>query len=131
MAALAPARPTGELRGAPPFPHPPPMRAPEILVATSSDFALLRGGRPVAGGAWDDVVHLRASAGDAPPGAVRLVLRLRDGAEFVARDDAPGWDDFVDAAESALPGMPPRRAWWPGVAAAGGSGVVLFGAAAR
>jgi len=85
----------------------------EILVATSHDFALLRDGRPVASGAWDDV--RRASAGPRaglPLGTLCLVLELRDGTTFVARDDAPGWDDLLDAAESALPDLPPRRRWW-------------------
>jgi hypothetical protein len=104
------------------------MRGVEILVATSADFAILRGGRPVAGGAWDDVVAARAYRDDGAGGAVCLALRLRGGAEFVGRDDAPGWDDFADAAESALPGMARRAAWWAEVA--GGppapGGVPLF-----
>ena len=85
----------------------------EILVATSHDFALLRDGRPVASGAWDDV--RRASAGPRaglPADTLCLVLTLRDGTTFVARDDAPGWDDLLDAAESALPGLPRRHLWW-------------------
>jgi hypothetical protein len=87
----------------------------DILVATARDFALLRGGRPVAGGTWDDVRQAYASVEDAPPGgaALCLTLRLGRGAEFRARDDAPGWDDFVEAAEAALPGMRPRRVWEP------------------
>jgi hypothetical protein len=96
----------------------------EILVATSEDFALLRDGRPVASGAWDDVQQVRAYVADA--GAVTCVaLRLRGGRELVARDDAPGWDDLVDAAESALPGMRRRRDWWPAVQG-GASPLVLF-----
>jgi hypothetical protein len=89
------------------------MRGTSILVATSADFAALRGGRPVASGAWDDVVRARAYRHPAPGGAVHLALRLRDGSEFVADEDSPGWDDLVDAAASALPGMPGPRAWWP------------------
>jgi hypothetical protein len=110
--------------------RPAPGRAPgpDILVATSADFALLRGGRPVAGGAWDDVVAARAYRdGAGGSGAVCLALRLRRGAEFVGRDDAPGWDDFVDAAESALPGMGRRAGWWPAAADGGpAAAVVLF-----
>ncbi len=82
----------------------------DMLVATAHDFALLRRGRPVASGRWDDVQEAHATADDAPGGALCLVLRLR-GAAFRASDDAPGWDDFVEAAEAALPGMRPRRAW--------------------
>jgi hypothetical protein len=76
----------------------------DILVATSADFALLRNGRPVASGMWDDVVEAHASQQDLlGMESVQLVLRLHDGSEFVARDEAPGWDDLLDAAERALP----------------------------
>jgi hypothetical protein len=94
----------------------------EILVATSSDFALLRHGRPVAGGSWDDVVEAGAALAD---GVATVTLRLHGGAAFVARDDAPGWDDWLDAAESALPDMTPHGGWWPALAA-GGAPVVVF-----
>lgn len=105
------------------------MPGPDILVATSADFALLRNGRPVASGTWDDVVQARAyrdGTGASAPAA--LALRLRDGSDFVGREDAPGWDDFVDAAQSALPGMPPQRAWWEAGGSPGGApdGKVLF-----
>lgn len=105
--------------------HRPPM---EILVATSADFALLRDGRPVASGAWDDVRQVRAGRRPGGPSApVFLALRLLDGREFVAQDDAPGWDDFLDAAESSLPGMPRPRTWWPALQAADeGAVVILF-----
>lgn len=86
----------------------------EILVATSGDFALLRDGRPVASGVWDDVVRAHA---DTRAGTVCLTLRLRDGAAFVARDDMPGWDDLLDAAESALD-LPRRQLWWADALAA-------------
>ena len=100
-----------------------------MLVATSADFALLRDGRPVASGAWDDVVGARAyRRGGAGPGAVHLALALRDGSEFVGHEDAPGWDDFLDAAEAALAELPARRTWWPAVADPGAAGaeVVLL-----
>lgn len=101
------------------------MRGTSILVSTSADFAALRGGRPVASGAWDDVVRARAYRDPAPAGAVHLTLLLRDGSEFVADEDSPGWDDLVDAAASALPGMPGPRAWWPSAADAPAA-VTLF-----
>lgn len=84
----------------------------DMLVVTSADFALLRNGRPVASGMWDDVLTAQVKHEQTlGPDTVRLVLRLRDGAEFIASDDAPGWDDFVDAAESALPGIVRSRHW--------------------
>ncbi len=97
----------------------------EMLVATSEDFALLRNGRPVASGAWEDVQQVRAHRAEDDARVVCVALRLRAGAELVARDDAPGWDDLVDAAESALPGMRRRRDWWPMVQD-GGAPLVLF-----
>lgn len=76
----------------------------DMLMATAADFALLRRGRPVASGRWDDVREVRVERDGANAfGPVRLHLRLADGSEFVASDDAPGWDDFVEAATSALP----------------------------
>jgi hypothetical protein len=85
----------------------------EMLVATSADFALLRKGRPVASGSWHAVREARANR-ERPFGMGRmtLVLRLADGAVFTATDDAPGWDDLMDAAEQALPGWLPSRDWW-------------------
>jgi hypothetical protein len=88
----------------------------DILVATSTDFALLRNGRPVASGTWDDVLEARGYKEDGfTVDTVCLALRLRDGSVFLANEDAPGWDDLIDAAEAALPGMPRRQDWWPGV----------------
>lgn len=85
----------------------------DMLVVTSADFALLRNGRPVSSGMWDDVLAAQVRREQAlGPDTVRLVLRLSDSAEFIASDDAPGWDDFVEAAESALPGMVRLRDWW-------------------
>ena len=100
----------------------------DILVATTHDFALLRDGRPVASGAWDDVLRAHASAA---AGTVRLALALRGGAEFVACDDAPGWDDFVEAAESALPGMRRAREWAPALAGGGPATLEVFARGAR
>jgi hypothetical protein len=84
----------------------------DILVATGADFALLRDGRPVASGTWDDVVRARAFHRTGG-GGLHLGFELRDGSTFVGHEDAPGWDDLLDAAESALPGMPPRARWLP------------------
>lgn len=97
----------------------------ELLVATAVDFALLRGGRPVAGGRWDDVtaVLARRAGGD-----VAIEVRFRDGRTVAAHDGMPGWDDLLDAAEGALPGMVPRGAWerQVGERPIGADGVALF-----
>lgn len=88
-----------------------------MLMATAADFALLRRGRPAASGRWDDVREVRAErASENGIHSVRLHLRLADGSVFVASDDAPGWDDFVDAAVSALPDLPPADSWFANAA---------------
>lgn len=91
---------------------------PELLVATEVDFSLLRGTRPVAAGEWDDVERADAQRDGF---VITLRLQLRGGATFTAHDDAPGWDDLLAHAESALPRFPRARDWMsrvdpPGVA---------------
>lgn len=81
---------------------------PELLVATEFDFSRLRGTRPVAAGQWDDV--LRADA-EREGVVITLRLAMRSGKTFTAHDDAPGWDDLLEHAESALPGFPRARDW--------------------
>jgi hypothetical protein len=87
----------------------------DMLVATSADFALLRNGRPLASGGWHEVREARASR-ERPfgVGRITLVLALGNGRAFTATDDAPGWDDLLEAAEQALPGFPPYHEWWSG-----------------
>jgi len=91
-------------------------RAPDMLMATAEDFALLRGSRPRGAGRWDDVIRARAfKADEVTTDLICLELALRDGTTFLAHEEAPGWDDFLDAAEAALPGMVPRAVWYPAV----------------
>ncbi|MFL5619481.1 MAG: hypothetical protein ACJ79A_13920 [Gemmatimonadaceae bacterium] len=86
----------------------------EILVATSADFSLVRGTQPVAAGYWDDVVAARAFKRDeVTTDVVYLALTMRDGSEFLAHEDAPGWEEFLEAAEKALPEFPPAAEWLP------------------
>ena len=90
------------------------MPGPAILVSTSADFSLLRGTRPVAAGAWEDVVAARAFKRDElTTDCVYLALTLRDGTEFLASEDAPGWEEFLEAAASALPDFTPASGWLP------------------
>ena len=85
---------------------------PEMLVATAFDFSLLRGVRPIAAGAWEDVTRVTAFRGpEDSPAALHLRLRLRSGKSFVAHEDAPGWEDFLAAAEDALAGFPAQTEW--------------------
>lgn len=82
----------------------------DILVVTPSDFALVRRGRPVAAGRWHDVRAAHATVAGPAGDSLCVVLRLPAGA-FHACDHAPGWDEFLEAAEAALPGMRPRTEW--------------------
>ena len=92
------------------------MSRAEILVATSTDFTLLRGERAVAVGAWDDVAVVRAFKHDEiTTDLIYLALTMRDGSEFLAHEDTPGWQDFIEAAEGALPGFPRVSEWMPQV----------------
>ncbi len=79
---------------------------PELLIATEFDFSLLRGTRPVASGQWDDVQRADVQREGT---VITLQLLLRGGRSFTAHDDAPGWDDLLAHAESALPGFPRAR----------------------
>jgi hypothetical protein len=81
---------------------------PALLVATEVDFSLLRGTRPIAAGDWDDVQRAEAERVGV---VVTLRLHLRGGKIFTAHDDAPGWDDLLGHAESALPAFPRARDW--------------------
>ena len=93
------------------------MAMSEVLVATSADFSLVRGTQPVAAGYWDDVVSARAFQHDEfTTDLVYLVLTMRDGSEFIAHEDAPGWEEFLEAAERALPAFPPAAEWLPKIA---------------
>ena len=98
------------------------MMKPELLVATEVDFSLLRGTRPIAAGEWDDVQSAEVQREGF---VITLRLLLDRGKTFTAHDDAPGWDDLLGHAESALPGFPRARDWMPRVDA-GAAPVVIY-----
>jgi hypothetical protein len=90
------------------------MAMPEMLVVTSADFSLVRGTQPVAAGYWDDVISVRAFKRDEfTTDVVYLALTMRDGSEFLANEDAPGWEEFLEAAERTLPKFPRAAEWLP------------------
>ena len=92
------------------------MQNPEVVVATAADFALLRGARLVATGLWTDVAAVRAWKRDEiTTDQICVVLTLSGGGEFVVHEDVIGWEDFLEAAERALPGMRRFREWFPEV----------------
>ena len=91
-------------------------RPPEMIVATDHDFAILRGGRPVASARWDDVVRLRAYKRDGfTTDLVCLNVELQSGTTLLVHEEMPGWEDVIEAAERALPGMKEFRSWFPEV----------------
>jgi hypothetical protein len=92
-------------------------RKPEMIIATDHDFAILRGGRPLASARWDDVLRLLAYKRDEfTTDLVCLDIELRGGRILSVHEEVPGWEDFLDAAERALPDMHSFRSWFPQVA---------------
>jgi hypothetical protein len=92
-------------------------RQPEMIIATDHDFAILRGGRPFASARWDDVLRIRAYKRDElTTDLICLDVELNDGTTVFVHEGAPGWEDFLDAAEGALPDMRSFRSWFSEVA---------------
>jgi hypothetical protein len=98
------------------------------VVVVAAGFALWTGGRCVAAARWSDIRRLRAYRRDgAASTTLRLGVELADGSLMELREDAPGFDAFLDRASQTLAGMLPFRAWDHALAASpGGDGVVLF-----
>jgi hypothetical protein len=94
----------------------PSLRKSEIVVATPADFAIMRGGRVVSAGIWDHVLTARAWKRDeVTTDQIIVALTLEDGTEFLVHEDVPGWEDFLEATERALPGMRPLQTWLAGI----------------
>jgi hypothetical protein len=104
------------------------MADPGRVVVVAAGFALWSGGRCVAAARWADVRRLRAYRRDvAPADALCLGVELVDGSVMELREQAPGFDAFLDRASVTLPGVLPFRDWHHTLAASpGGDGVVLF-----
>lgn len=98
------------------------------VVVVAAGFALWSGGRCVAAARWSDVARLRASRRAGTPAPVLwLGVELVDGSVMEFREEAPGFDAFLDRASQTLSGMLPFRDWDHALAAApGGDGAVLF-----
>jgi hypothetical protein len=102
------------------------------VVVVTAGFALWRGGRCVAAARWADVRRLRAYHRDADSDALFLGVELADGTVMELREQAPGFDAFLDRASATLSGMLAYSAWHDTLAApdSRASGVVLFDRAA-
>jgi hypothetical protein len=99
---------------------------PGRVVVVAAGFALWTGGRCVAAARWSDVRRLRAYHRDRAP-ALRLYLgvELVDGSLMELREDAPGFDAFLDRASVVLSGLRPYAAWRDTLTA-GGEGEIIF-----
>ena len=111
------------------------MADPGRVVVIAAGFALWSGGRCVASARWADVRRLRAyrRRDIDPADALYLGVELSDGSLMELREDAPGFDAFVDRAPATLQGLLPYSAWHPTLAATAPAddGIVLFERAAR
>ncbi len=99
------------------------------IVVVAAGFAVWLGGRCVAAGKWADISRVRAYR-RLPPAAptVALAVELRDGMVLELREEAPGYDAFLDRASATLSGLLPYRSWHPSLSepSAPADGVVLF-----
>jgi hypothetical protein len=105
------------------------MPDPGRVVVVAAGFALWTGGRCIAAARWSDVRRLRAYHRDSAPTApLFLGVELVDGSVMELREEAPGFDAFLDRASVVLPGLLPYAAWHPTLTSGGvvGEGVVIF-----
>jgi hypothetical protein len=110
------------------------MADPGRVVVVAAGFALWSGGRCVAAARWTDIRRLRAYHRHvAPVDALYLGVELVDGSVMELREEAPGFDAFLNRASATLPGLLPYSAWHPTLGSTGvaDQGVVLFERAAR
>ena len=90
---------------------------PDIIIASNDDFAILRRGRPLVSASWEDVSRIRAYKRDElTADLICLDVQLRNGTSWFLHEEALGWEDFLDAAQHALPGMRAFPSWFPAVA---------------
>jgi hypothetical protein len=99
------------------------------VVVVAAGFALWLGGRCVAAARWADVRRVRAYRRDVGTSdALCVAVELADGSLVELREEAPGFDAFLDRAAATLQGLLPYRDWHHTLAAsaAGGDGIILF-----
>jgi hypothetical protein len=105
------------------------MHATDRVVLVGAGFGVWHDGRHVSSARWTDVVRVWAVTRDERTSdGVGVGLRLRDGTEVLIRQNLPGFDPFLVAAEGRLPGMLRRGNWWESVAPPGSREIetVLF-----
>ena len=99
------------------------------IVVVAAGFALWAGGRCVAAARFSDIRRLRAvRATSANPGALALRVELTDGSVMELRDEAPGFELFLDRATTVLKGLVPFGTWSATLAdpSAPAEGVLVF-----
>jgi hypothetical protein len=101
------------------------------IVVVAAGFALWIGGRCVAAARWADVRTLRGvrpSTATAAADALAVRVELLDGTLIELREEAPGFDLFLDRASASLSGLRPFREWHPALAdgTAPADGLVFF-----
>jgi hypothetical protein len=92
------------------------VNATDRIVVVATGFGVWQAGRHLASARWTDVVRVRAfgrDAGATDPSV--LGLRLRDGTEILVHEALPGFEPFLNAAETTLPGMSRRAVWLAGM----------------
>ena len=92
------------------------LHAKDRIVIVGTGFGVWDGGRHRASARWSDVSRVRAFKQDeAKSDLVCVAVGLRDGSEILVHEEVPGFEPFLAAAESRLPGMQRRSAWLPAV----------------
>ncbi len=102
---------------------------PGRVVVVAAGFALWLGGRCIAAARWSDIKRLRAYRREGTGvDAICLGVDLKDGSVMELREQAPGFDLFLDRAAAVLPGLLPFAGWHPALtlAPSEGDGTVLF-----
>jgi len=99
------------------------------IVVVAAGFALWQDGRCVAAARFSDIRRLRAvHAASVDPQAVAIHVDLGDGSVMELRDQAPGFDLFLDRAATLLKGLKPFASWRDAVHGddAPAGGLVIF-----
>ena len=99
------------------------------IVVVAAGFALWQGGRCVAAARFSDIRRVRAlRPPSADPDALALHVELGDGSVMELRDQAPGFDLFLDRAATLLKGLEPFATWSGALhaAAAPAEGIVIW-----
>lgn len=106
-----------------------PAADPGRVVVVAAGFALWAGGRCVAAARWADIRRLRAYRRTAAQSDVLcLAVELVDGSALELREEAPGFDAFLDRSSATLSGLLPYRDWHHRLDGppADGNGIVIF-----